>query len=821
MRIYAHTGTIIGRVRPPATVLMTVVLLLTVLWTSTGPAAAQATSADLDISGTASPNPVEAGRSLTYSYDVSNAGPDDATNVVFEDTLPAGVEFVGATVNGLESCTAAGGVVTCDLGDLFALDFATNVEIVVRPTQAGTIENVARVRGAVADPNPANDESRISTQVEPAVPGAIAGAVTRQEAFVTGADYVTVPPEGTPNRVSNAPLAGFPTHGTNYGILTTGDATQAGEPNESGSSGANNGGDNVRGDNDFDVSILKVDLAVPAGSSCLSMDFKFLSEEFPEFVGQGVNDAFIAELDNSNWTTSMADGTLSAPNNFVFDQLGKPISIDSTGPTSVSEADAAGTTYDAATRILTAKTPITPGAHSLFLSIFDQGDRVYDSAAFVDNVNLTSESGATCQSGVQLPTADLSISMSDNPDPVGVGGQLTYTLRATNDGPDPATNVTIEDTLPANVELISANASQGACGGTATVTCEVGNLASGASAAATVVVRPTANAVPGISNTGTVRGGEADPNDANNSATASTTVNAAQDPDTAPPDTSITGGPSGLVNSSSATFSFSSEAGATFQCSLDGGAFTACSSPKAYTGLSEGQHTFEVRATDAAGNVDSTPASRTWTVDTAAPSGTVSINGGATYATSLSVKLALSANGAESMRLMNDGGNWSDWQPYAAEMSWTLRNANGARTVHVEYRDEAGNVSAASDGITLDTVAPRVTKTSPVAGARNILPGANVTATFSEPMNPATITRTSIILRRDFGRGVYRPVTATVTYNPSSRTATLNPTGNLVAGATYVATVFQSTRDTAGNQLDQYPGLPQNNGLFWRFVIRR
>ncbi len=92
--------------------------------------------------------------------------------------------------------------------------------------------------------------------------------------------------------------------------------------------------------------------------------------------------------------------------------------------------------------------------------------------------------------------------------------------------------------------------------------------------------------------------------------------------DDVPPETTITSGPSGTVKSDSATFGFaSSEPGSTFRCRLDGAAtFTACASPRSYANLSDGSHTFRVRAVDPRGNVDPTPAVRTWTVDATAPS---------------------------------------------------------------------------------------------------------------------------------------------------------------------------------------------------------
>jgi hypothetical protein len=85
--------------------------------------------------------------------------------------------------------------------------------------------------------------------------------------------------------------------------------------------------------------------------------------------------------------------------------------------------------------------------------------------------------------------------------------------------------------------------------------------------------------------------------------------------DLTPPDTAVTEGPAGAITSTSASFGFTStEARGGFECRLDGGGFSPCSPPQGYAGLALGKHTFEVRAIDAAGNVDPTPASRTWTI---------------------------------------------------------------------------------------------------------------------------------------------------------------------------------------------------------------
>ncbi|HEU5142179.1 MAG TPA: hypothetical protein VFU04_03370 [Solirubrobacterales bacterium] len=85
--------------------------------------------------------------------------------------------------------------------------------------------------------------------------------------------------------------------------------------------------------------------------------------------------------------------------------------------------------------------------------------------------------------------------------------------------------------------------------------------------------------------------------------------------DAVPPQTTIVKGPKGKVEAKTARFRLSSsEPGSTFECKLDRKPFRKCKSPKKYKGLKPGKHVFKVRARDAAGNVDRTPAKRRWRI---------------------------------------------------------------------------------------------------------------------------------------------------------------------------------------------------------------
>lgn len=195
--------------------------------------------------------------------------------------------------------------------------------------------------------------------------------------------------------------------------------------------------------------------------------------------------------------------------------------------------------------------------------------------------------------------------------------------------------------------------------------------------------------------------------------------------DVTPPDTSIGSGPSQLTNSGGAAFTFSSdEAGSRFQCRLDGNEFSACSSPWSFTGLADGVHVFEVRAVDAAGNVDGSPAVFTWTVDTTppvvsgAPSRAPDSNGW------YSRPFLVSWSGEDALSGM---GTCSAPSAYAGPDT-AAGQLSGSCT------DRAGNTAAASFSFQYDATAPTVTY-SGNAGTYTVDLAINITCSATDNLS--------------------------------------------------------------------------------------
>lgn len=133
-----------------------------------------------------------------------------------------------------------------------------------------------------------------------------------------------------------------------------------------------------------------------------------------------------------------------------------------------------------------------------------------------------------------------------------------------------------------------------------------------------------------------------------------------------------------------------------------------------FSGTDGHTYYFRCRGTDTVSNTESYSGGdgdAQTTVDVTAPTGTVQIDGGLTYALMPTVTLSLAAwdvtSGVSDTQYSNDGIDFSAWEAYTASKGWMLIPGDGIKTVYVRFRDVAGNVSTTySDTIILDTTAP-------------------------------------------------------------------------------------------------------------------
>lgn len=160
--------------------------------------------------------------------------------------------------------------------------------------------------------------------------------------------------------------------------------------------------------------------------------------------------------------------------------------------------------------------------------------------------------------------------------------------------------------------------------------------------------------------------------------------------DTSTPDTVISSSPGSLVNGTSAQFAFSSPnagAGATYECLLDTGSFASCSSPRLYSSLGEGSHTFKVRVRNATGTYDPTPAVRFWTIDVTPPDTTVASGPPSPNRLGLTAFDFSSNEGGVTYECSLDGAAFTGCSdPFKKWID------SGSHTLKVRARDGAGNV---------------------------------------------------------------------------------------------------------------------------------
>jgi probable HAF family extracellular repeat protein len=183
-----------------------------------------------------------------------------------------------------------------------------------------------------------------------------------------------------------------------------------------------------------------------------------------------------------------------------------------------------------------------------------------------------------------------------------------------------------------------------------------------------------------------------------------------------------------------------------------------------------------------------------------------------------------SAEAASSVELFEGTTSKGTIKADSSSGAWSIalsEVSEGTHTYTAKATDAAGNTTSASNSVsvTVDKSAPKVESVVPQEDATRVAPGVDVTATFSEGMQDASVKSAFKLYKK----GTTTGLTATVSYDAESRKATLNPFGTsttlLTKGVTYKAVVSTGAKDLAGNSLDQDERLSGSQQKVWFFKV--
>jgi uncharacterized repeat protein (TIGR01451 family) len=391
--------------------------------------------ADMQITATDSPDPVAPDGNITYTVNVTNAGPDATTNAHMSVILNGTLLWQSMTVPAGWTCPSLsvghGASFTCTAANLGLTTSVFTIVLKAGSAQFGinnqTINETFTTSSDSADPNNANNAVAVSTS------------------YVTPHADMQITASDSPDPVAPNGNITYTVNVTNAGPDSATNATMSVILNNT---------------------LLWQSMTVPAGWSCPSLA-----------VGHGAS--FTCTAANFGLTTSTFTIVLKA-GSAQFGNTNQTIN-----------------------------------------QIFTTGTDVADP----NNAN----NAVTVSTSYVVPTANLAVTNSDAPDPVNSGATITYTQTITNNGPDAAANATITESIGSGVTFQSIVAPAGwsctnpAIGGTGSINCSIASLANAGSASFTVVVNVTA--VSGsVTNTISGSSDASDTVQANNSATATTTV---------------------------------------------------------------------------------------------------------------------------------------------------------------------------------------------------------------------------------------------------------------------------------------------------------
>jgi uncharacterized repeat protein (TIGR01451 family) len=479
-------------------------------------------TADLSVTQTDSPDPAIDGGQITYTLDVHNGGPDSAGASTLTDTLPAGTTFVSAPVG----CNHVSGVVTCALGTVVS-GATPQVQIVVRATSSGTPSNAGTVSTTTPDSNSANDSSSEQTTINPGADLSVTQSDS-PDPVVTGNQitYTVTVHNGGPDSAAASSMADTIPAGTTFVSASVGCNETGGVvtcPVAALTSGSS--------DSAFSITVEAVTAGTPTNDVAVTPD----TPADPDLTN---NSASETTTINNPPSTDLSVAQSDSPDPaYLGGQITYTTTVTNNGPDSAPDAQLvdtipAGTSFVSASSgcnnvsgtvtcdlntILNGATPQV----QVTVSADATGTPSNEVTASTSITDSDSSNDSSTEGTLIDPSADLSITASDSPDPVAVGAAVTYSLTAHNAGPSTALSVGVTDTLPASLVFTSGSLGCSAAG--QVVSCDLGGLAP--SASRTVHVTATAESAGSVTNPASVQSSIHDPVASNNSTTQATTIN--------------------------------------------------------------------------------------------------------------------------------------------------------------------------------------------------------------------------------------------------------------------------------------------------------
>ena len=518
--------------------------------------------ADVTVTKTDAPDPVQAGTPLTYVITARNNGPSTAANVAITDTLPANAAFLSLVATpsgaGAPTCStpavgALGGSLTCTWASI-ASGTQQTATVVVRPqTGATSVQNDVAITTTTAESNTGNNSATATTTVQNAAVDLVINKVDSVDPVALGqlTKFTITVTNGGPSFATNVVMTdnfptGAPTATFGYqGNLTVSGGGSCTEPALNATSGT-----------------LTCTFAGLASGSSVVVTYDMRAESIAGGTsGTTFNSASVTanepetQAGNNSTTHSTTSRqaadlalTKSAPATVIpGGALAWTLNVTNNGPATsngaqVTDTLPAGVTFVSASPgcvFATGTVTCTLGAlangasTSLTINVtvsapYTGANPLVNSATVtaVNEIDTVPGNNTGSASTTVTAQADLAITKTvDNATP-NVGSNVAFTLTVTNNGPNDAAGAQVNDLLPAGYAFVSATPSVGSyVSGTGVWT--IGALANGASA--TLTITATVLASGPYLNSASVTATTQDPNPNNNNASAGTTPAAQAD----------------------------------------------------------------------------------------------------------------------------------------------------------------------------------------------------------------------------------------------------------------------------------------------------